>query len=124
MAPQLIFGTATFGMDMTDFQDPDSVKTVLETAQELGIQRLDTGARYPPRNPGRSEELIGETKSLLSGGDSGSFTVDTKVYTNVQTDGSGDLTLEAVEASITASLKRLQRPEGVSSWTNVLCINC
>lgn len=112
MAPQLIFGTATFGMDMTEFQDPESVKRILSTAQELGVQRLDTGARYPPRNPGRSEELIGETtKTLLS--DSSSFTVDTKIYTDAQTDGSGDLTQDAVEASITASLKRLQRPEGV-----------
>ncbi|CRG82868.1 Aflatoxin B1 aldehyde reductase member 3 [Talaromyces islandicus] len=114
MAPQLIFGTATFGMDMTEFQDPESVKTILKTAQELGIQRLDTGARYPPRNPGRSEELIGETKAFLSDGSSGGFTVDTKIYTNAQTDGSGDLTPEAVGVSITASLKRLQRPEGVN----------
>lgn len=112
MAPQLIFGTASFGMDMTEFQDAASVKTILKTARELGIQRLDTGARYPPRNPGRSEELIGEAKALLS---DGFFTVDTKVYTNVQTDGSGDLTREAVDASIKASLKRLQRPEGVMS---------
>jgi aflatoxin B1 aldehyde reductase len=126
MAPQLIFGTATFGMDMTEFQDPESVKSIFETAQELGIQRLDSGARYPPRNPGRSEELIGETKALLS--DGSGFAVDTKVYTNVQTDGSGDLTHEAVEASIVASLKRLQRPEGVScarymSHIDVFCVN-
>lgn len=114
-------------MDMTGFQDPESVKTILDTVQELGIQRLDTGARYPPRNPGRSEELIGETKTLLLS--HGSLTVDTKVYTNVQTDGSGDLTQEAVETSINASLGRLQRPEGVScpricmSHIDVFCIN-
>ncbi|KAH8703703.1 putative oxidoreductase [Talaromyces proteolyticus] len=109
MAPQLIFGTATFGMDKTEFQDPESVNAVLEALQEMGIQRLDSGARYPPKSPGRSEQLIGETKTL-----SGHFTVDTKVYTDAQTDGSGDLTREAVEASINASLKRLQRPEGVN----------
>ena len=108
MPPQIIFGTATFGMDMTEFQDPESVKIVLENLQDLGIQRLDSAARYPPMKPGRAEELLGETKEI-----SGQFVVDTKVYTNTQTDGSGDLTSEAVEKSVNASLQRLERPDGV-----------
>lgn len=108
MAPQLIFGTATFGMDMTEFQDPSSVESLLKDLQVLGIHRLDSGARYPPMKPGRSEELIGETKDL-----SGGFLVDTKVYTNTQTDGSGDLSSEAIEQSLNASLQRLKRPHGV-----------
>ena len=108
MAPQLIFGTASFGMDLTDFQDVASVTSLLNTLQELDIHRLDSGARYPPMKPGRAEELIGETKEL-----SRNFVVDTKVYTNVQTEGSGDLTSEAIEQSLHASLHRLERTDGV-----------
>ncbi|KAL9586046.1 MAG: hypothetical protein Q9203_004003 [Teloschistes exilis] len=92
MAPELIFGTATFAMDMTDFQDPISVRTALGSLHNAGIGRLDSGARYPPLKPGRAEELIGETNDI-----SGSFLVDTKVYTDTKGDGSGDLTLGAIE---------------------------
>ncbi len=108
MPPQLIFGTASFGMDMTEYQDAASVRNLLKTLQELGIRRLDSGARYPPLKPGRAEELIGETTDV-----SGEFVVDTKVYTDTQKDGSGDLTGDAIEKSIRASLQRLKRPEGV-----------
>jgi aflatoxin B1 aldehyde reductase len=108
MAPQLIFGTASFGMELTEFQDAERVENLLKTLQILGIHRLDSGARYPPLNPGRAEELIGEVKEL-----SDSFAVDTKVYTNTQTDGSGDLSREAMQKSVSGSLQRLQRPEGV-----------
>ncbi|KAI1779078.1 putative oxidoreductase [Hypoxylon cercidicola] len=109
MSPQLIFGTAVFGMDLTEFQDVSSVKSVLSTLQTLGIQRLDSGARYPPLNPGRSESLIGEAREL-----SRDFAVDTKVYTDTKTDGSGDLTRDAVRKSAAGSLERLQSPEGVN----------
>ena len=108
MSPQLIFGTATFGMDLTEFQDASSVQTLLENLQDLGFHRLDSGARYPPLKPGRAEELLGETKEL-----SGKFIIDTKVYTNTKTDGSGDLTSEAIETSVEASLQRLKKPDGV-----------
>lgn len=108
MAPQLIFGTASFGMDLTEFQDSQSVEHLLKNLQELGVHRLDSGARYPPMKPGRAEELIGETKEL-----SGKFIIDTKVYTDTQTDGSGDLTSEAIESSLQASLKRLRKSDGV-----------
>ncbi|KAI1423460.1 putative oxidoreductase [Xylaria sp. FL1777] len=114
MAPEMIFGTASFGMEMTAFQDVESVTSILKTVRELGITRLDTGARYPPLHPGRSEELIGEAKPI-----SDDFIVDTKVFTDTKTDGSGDLTPEAISKSANASLHRLQRPEGV----NVLYIH-
>ncbi|KAI0850470.1 putative oxidoreductase [Daldinia vernicosa] len=103
MGPQLIFGTASFGMPMTEFQDSETVKGLLRTLGELGITRLDSGARYPPLNPGRSEELIGEAKEL-----SREFLVDTKIYTDTATDGSGDLTVGAMAKSVDGSLKRLQ----------------
>ena len=64
--------------------------------------------RYPPRKPGRAEELIGDAKELSSG-----FTVDTKVYTDVTKDGAGDLSIASIEKSIQASLQRMQRPDGV-----------
>ncbi|XXH02800.1 hypothetical protein Hte_009187 [Hypoxylon texense] len=108
MSPQFIFGTAGFGMDQTEFQDLASVESVLKTLQTLGIKRLDSGARYPPLNPGRSESLIGEARAV-----SRDFAVDTKVYTDTRTDGSGDLAREAVRESVAGSLARLRRPEGV-----------
>ena len=104
MAPQLIFGTATLGMDLTEFQDAGSVRNLLEILQNNGIDHLDTGARYPPRRPGKAEELIGDSIELSAG-----FTLDTKVYTNTRTDGSGDLEGKAVERSIRSSLQRLKR---------------
>ncbi|OTA61423.1 putative oxidoreductase [Hypoxylon sp. EC38] len=109
MPPQLIFGTAGFGMDQTEFQDLESVKSLLSTLRELGIRRLDSGARYPPLNPGRSEALIGEAREV-----SRDFLVDTKVYTDTRTDGSGDLARDAVRKSVEGSLERLKRPEGVN----------
>lgn len=95
---------------MTAFQDAASVKALLQELRRLGISRLDTAARYPPLNPGRSEQLLGEAVEL-----SRDFVIDTKVYTNTQTDGSGDLTTAAIAKSVDASLQRLQRPEGVSA---------
>ncbi|KAI1392062.1 putative oxidoreductase [Hypoxylon trugodes] len=109
MSPQFIFGTAGFGMDRTEYSDAASVKTALETVRSLGIRRLDSGARYPPLNPGRSEALIGEAREIST-----EFEVDTKVYTDTKTDGSGDLTREAIQKSIEGSLERLKRPEGVN----------
>lgn len=109
MTPNLIFGTASFGFPSTEFQNPSSVLDLLQNLQSLGIHHLDSGARYPPTNPGRSEELIGEAQEL-----SERFTVDTKVYTDVRMDGSGDLTCEAVDRSVSASLQRLKRLDGVN----------
>lgn len=109
MAPQLKFGTATFGMDMTEFQDSASVEHILTTVNDLGISHLDTAARYPPLHSGRSEQLLGGASHLVAG-----FSVDTKVYTDTHNDGSGHLTREAVEDSVRSSLARLQRPQGVS----------
>ncbi|TRX94063.1 hypothetical protein FHL15_005141 [Xylaria flabelliformis] len=109
MAPQIIFGTSSLGLDGSTFQDVDSVQHLLRSLQDLGISRLDTGARYPPRNPGRSEQLLGEARELTH-----DFVIDTKVYTDTATDGSGDLTIEAISKSADASLQRLQRPEGVN----------
>ncbi|KAG6354203.1 hypothetical protein INS49_004807 [Diaporthe citri] len=108
MAPQLVFGTGVLGMDGTEFQDSESVTNLLHTLRQLGINRLDTAARYPPFNPGKSEQLIGAANVP---GDE--FIVDTKVYTEVG-DGSGDLTNTAIQKSVGGSLERLHRPQGVN----------
>ncbi|KAK3684332.1 putative oxidoreductase [Podospora appendiculata] len=107
MPPQLIFGTASFGDGFSEFQDVDSVRNLLVALDGLGIRRLDTAARYPPFSQGRSEELIGEARPV-----SDSFLVDTKSYTNTATDGSGDLTRDALEKSVAGSLARLQQQQG------------
>lgn len=104
MAPKLIFGTATFGMEPGSLTDAPSVGELLTTLKSIGIDRLDTAPRYPPFHPGRSEELIGEVADL-----SGEFVVDTKLFTDTATDGSGDLNKESMERSIEQSLRRLQR---------------
>ncbi|KAI1345459.1 putative oxidoreductase [Xylaria sp. FL0043] len=114
MVPHILFGTAGLGLDKTAFQDVGSVEHLLRTLQDLGISHLDTGARYPPLNRGRSEKLLGEAREL-----SRDFVIDTKVYTDAQKDGSGDLTREAISKSVDGSLQRLRRPEGV----NVLYIH-
>jgi len=110
MPPKLIFGTATFGMDGSSFADAASVRQLLTKLQALNISHLDTAARYPPLNPGRSEELIGGAIDM--GKDLG-FEVDTKLYTDTKTDGGGDLERERMERSVEESLRRLGR-RGVS----------
>ncbi|KAK8054321.1 aldo keto protein [Apiospora saccharicola] len=114
MAPQIIFGTASLGMPMSAFQDAKTVKELLHTLQDLAINRLDSGARYPPNNPGRAEELIGENVGL-----SKDFVVDTKIFTDMATDGSGDLTKDAIDRSTFASLHRLRRE--ANGWQKPVC---
>ncbi|KAF2646793.1 putative oxidoreductase [Massarina eburnea CBS 473.64] len=103
MAPQLIFGTATFGMAAA-FNNPEDVKSLLTALKSLNINHLDTAARYPPTNPWKSEELIGEAEEL-----SRSFVVDTKCYTDTATNGSGDLEKDKMEESVGKSLGLLHR---------------
>lgn len=109
MSPKLVFGAGVIGMDGMEFQTSVSVTKLLETLQELDVKYLDTAARYPPFNPGRSEQLLGEALANVSK----SFVVNTKVYTEVG-DGSGDLSTEALQKSVEGSLQRLGRPEGVN----------
>lgn len=96
--PQLIFGAASFG---DAFRKPEDVQSVLELLKSHDIKYLDTAGRYPPTNPGRSEELIGLVKAAQQG-----FTIDTKILAGAG-DGSGELTRENIEKSVSTSLKRL-----------------
>ena len=43
MAPQLIFGTAIFGMDMTEFQDPPSIRNLLKYLQRFSHLQVQLG---------------------------------------------------------------------------------
>ncbi|KAF9737400.1 hypothetical protein PMIN03_000913 [Paraphaeosphaeria minitans] len=101
MSPKLKFSTSSLGMAPGSFQDTGSVRPLVSTLKELGINHLDTVARYPPPSPGLAEELVGETAT--------GFIVDTKLFTDLRTDGSGDLGKEKMEKSFSESLDRLKR---------------
>lgn len=96
--PKLIFGAASFGMN---FVDLENVQEVLNYLKENNVAHLDTAGRYPPTSPGRSEELIGETKAASQG-----FTIDTKILT-LSPDHLGELERSAIEKSLNTSLQRM-----------------
>lgn len=97
-SPKLIFGAASFGMSFVSLED---VQEVLDCLKENNITHLDTAGRYPPTSPGRSEELLGETKAAAQG-----FTIDTKILT-LSPDHQGELERAAIEKSINTSLQRM-----------------
>lgn len=101
MAPTIHFGTATFGMDMSSFQDTESVEEALALLKRLKIEHIDTAPRYPPLNPGRSEQLLGGAREP---NDIGGFVVDTKVFTA----GDGALSQAQMDDSVSKSLERLK----------------
>jgi aflatoxin B1 aldehyde reductase len=96
--PQLIFGAASFG---AAFREANDVQSVLDLLDSHNIKHIDTAGRYPPTNPGRSEELLGTVKAARQG-----FTIDTKILAGAG-DGSGELTRDRIELSVAASLRRL-----------------
>ena len=93
----LVFGGATIG---DKFRTAEEVDTLLNQLSLLGIHRIDTAAKYPPKEPGLSEKLLGELKAAERG-----FFIDTKISCNA--DGKGSLTANAIEASLSQSLKSL-----------------
>ncbi|KAH8430918.1 uncharacterized protein LDX57_008582 [Aspergillus melleus] len=96
--PKLIFGAASFGMD---FASPEEIQEVLDYLKRNKITHIDTASRYPPIAPGRSEELLGETKAVNQG-----FTIDTKIFTQTSNQG-GHMESSAVEQSVKISLRRI-----------------
>jgi aflatoxin B1 aldehyde reductase len=96
--PSILFGGASLG---DSFTTPDAVQSVLSLLESHNIYRIDTAGRYPPINPGRSEQLLREAKATDQG-----FTIDTKILARVG-DGSGELTREKIEESLKESLERL-----------------
>ena len=97
--PELIFGTAKVGSVWTA---PEDISTLAHELSEGGIRRLDTAACYPSTNPGESQRTLG-AHSFGSQG----FAIDTKVLAWTA-DGSGEMTPEAIEKSVTDSLEALK----------------
>lgn len=95
--PKTIFGAASFGMSFVTLENVQEVLDYLKN----NITHLDTAGRYPPTSPGRSEELIGESKAASQG-----FTIDTKILT-LSPDHLGELTRPAIEKSLNTSLQRM-----------------
>ena len=102
--PQVLFGCASVGQSYASRED---VERLLSTLQSVGVNHLDTAARYPPTSPGQSEKLLGEAQAARS------FAVDTKVL--VYGDGRGTLTEEQIGKSIKQSYESLG-----SSKVNIL----
>ena len=96
--PQLIFGAASFG---AAFREAEDAQSVLDLLKSHNVKRIDTAGRYPPTNPGLSEELLGAVKAAEQG-----FTIDTKILA-WSADGSGELKREKIEESVSTSLRRL-----------------
>lgn len=99
--PHLIFGTATFGMPLTAQQDASSVGEVLSLLKDNNITHLDSGARYPPNAPGRSETLLGENVDIAK-----QLIVDTKIL--IGAEPNGHLTSQNIDKSMRESLERLK----------------
>jgi aflatoxin B1 aldehyde reductase len=97
--PNTLFGGAMIG---TSFTTLEQVQDLLDLLKTLGIDRIDTAARYSPTAPGSSERLLGETRAAEQG-----FTIDTK-FNTASGDGAGNLTAAAIEKSLQESLSRLQ----------------
>ena len=101
-APQLIFGCGGLG---NEFLGDDSVAELLHLLKQVGVDRLDTSALYPPTDVGASQRLLGRTGAAKLG-----FTIDTKVLLNIGKI-KGSLEPEKIERSIIESLDALQFAE-------------
>ncbi|KAJ5983236.1 hypothetical protein N7481_005335 [Penicillium waksmanii] len=99
--PSTLFGGALIG---TSFTTAAQVQELLDQLQSIGINRIDTAARYSPTSPGSSERLLGEVRAQEQG-----FTIDTKTSTDgsLKIDGSGSLTAANITKSINDSFSRL-----------------
>ena len=95
-SPKPIFGCASIGHS---YRSKTQVVELSQTLEKVGVDHLDTAARYPPTSPGLSEQLLGEAQA------SHSFLIDTKIL--VSGDGRGSLTEEAIGRSIKQSYDSL-----------------
>jgi len=95
--PKPIFGAALLGMS---FDDAETVTEVLDILKDCGVTQIDTAPRYPPFEPGKSEDLLGESQAVSKG-----FLIDSKVL--AKPGGGGELETESLTSSIANSLLRL-----------------
>ena len=101
--PTLLFGGGTVGNpEISQLTDVESVSGLIGKLSELGINHIDTAARYPDGYNGQSEELFG-----LSGAGAKGFVIDTKILVRGR-EVAGSLGLDAVRKSVPDSLERLK----------------
>jgi aflatoxin B1 aldehyde reductase len=96
-APRLAFGCANVGIA---WSSDEELGALAKTLKEVGIDTLDTAARYPPTSPGLAENLLGK----LSGE---GFNIDTKISVKAW-DGNGSMAEATVAQSVASSLKALK----------------
>jgi aflatoxin B1 aldehyde reductase len=102
---QYIFG----GGGLTEAWREDNIADLKKALQQAKINRIDSAAVYPYTAPGGADALLGDNKFPES------FQVDTKaLYFG---DGSGTLSAEAIQKSLSGSLERL-RVSKVSTLTH------
>ncbi len=108
--PVIALGTVKIGRNQSvkyprpfDLPSDDEVIELLRTAQEAGINLIDTAPAY-----GSSEQRIGEI--LHKVGDKDDWLISTKAGESFENGTSGfDFTPEAIRASVERSLQRLRR---------------
>lgn len=96
--PTTLFGGALIG---TSFTTTEQVQDLLNLLKTLGIDRIDTAAKYSPTAPRSSERLLGETRAAEQG-----LIIDTKINT-ASGDGAGTLVAATIEKSLEKSLSHL-----------------
>ena len=96
--PDIIFGGALLGA--SSHKTEKDVNELLDQLQSLGVTRIDTAARYPALDPGKSESLLGAAGAAKRG-----LVLDTKIYCTREALGSLEPT--AIEGSVSGSLNRL-----------------
>ncbi|KAL9084269.1 MAG: hypothetical protein Q9159_005314 [Coniocarpon cinnabarinum] len=89
MPPQLVFGTALFGIDQTELQ------SLFQALQQAGIRGFDSSSQCLPFKRSRAEDPIGKANEQVH-----SYLIDTAVFADTRNDGSGDLTRDAIEDSV------------------------
>ena len=104
--PQFLFGCASVGKN---YSTKEEVEELTRTLHTVGLNHLDTTARYPPTSPGLSEKLLGEAKV------GSSFVVDTKIL--ISGDGRGHLS----EANIAKSIEQSYASLKVSKINILYC---
>ena len=108
--PVIALGTVKIGRNQSvkyprpfDLPGDDAVVQLLRTAQEVGINLIDTAPAY-----GTSEQRIGEL--LDKAGSEGDWLISTKAGESFENGVSAfDFTPEAIRASVERSLQRLHR---------------
>ncbi|XDG07702.1 hypothetical protein ABKA04_007317 [Annulohypoxylon sp. FPYF3050] len=102
-APQIIFGCGGLG---NEFIGVEAVQELLKVLIEVGVDRLDTAALYPPTDIGASQRLLGQARAAQLG-----FNIDTKVI--IKLSGfEGSLEPKNIAKSVAQSTEILRFEDG------------